>query len=68
MPTTKRLASMARSYRCLAKSFSDGCPAITSDLASIVCLPSRMASCSTSSHISSSIKSFSDIRQNCCRF
>ncbi len=34
MPATKRLAGMARSY---------GCPAITSDLASIVCLPSRMA-------------------------
>jgi hypothetical protein len=100
MPATKRFVGMARSY---------GCPAITSDLASIVCLPSRMAitndfpsvfrvpvqkffgcwvsqmaitshlatvlwllsgmaSCSTSSHISSSIKSFSDIRQNCCRF
>ena len=71
MPATKRFVGMARSY---------GCPAITSDLASIVCLPSRMAitndfpsvfcwvSQMASSHISSSIKSFSDIRQNYCRF
>jgi hypothetical protein len=29
MPAIKRLAGMARSYRCLAKSFSDGCPAIS---------------------------------------
>jgi hypothetical protein len=51
MPASRLVAGMAGSY---------GCPAITSDLASVVCSLSRMAS--------SSIKSFSDTRQNYCRF
>ena len=29
MPATKKLAGMARSYRYLARNFSDGCPAIS---------------------------------------
>ena len=29
MPAIKKIAGMARSYRCLSKSFSDGCPAIS---------------------------------------
>jgi len=29
MPANCLIAGMARSYRCLAKSFSDGCPAIS---------------------------------------
>lgn len=29
MPASHLIAGMARSYRCLAKSFSDGCPAIS---------------------------------------
>jgi hypothetical protein len=71
MPASRLVAGMAGSY---------GCPAITSDLASVVCSLSRMAitndfpsvfcwvSQMASSHISSSIKSFSDTRQNYCRF
>ena len=29
MPANCLIAGIARSYRCLAKSFSDGCPAIS---------------------------------------
>jgi hypothetical protein len=58
VPGQKFFVSASRLVAGMAGSY--GCPAITSDLASVVCSLSRTAS--------SSIKSFSDTRQNYCRF